>query len=110
MNGGFAKNLLDKVINFNALISKLLYIIQKSTQVCDSKEVSSLVQNSLDLLLPCVVWKPNQLLKEIYEFEHLESLLINTLMFSSNENVRRSLEKTFKTICSDKMVRSMQQQ
>jgi hypothetical protein len=67
---------------------------------CDSSDVSHLVQNSLDLLLPCVVWKPEKLLQEIYKFEHLESLLIRTLMFNSNENVRKSLERTFRVICT----------
>jgi hypothetical protein len=67
----------------------------------DSPEISSLVQNSLDLLLPCVVWKPSLLLKEIYEFENLESLLIRTLMHNSNENVRKSIERTFKIICNE---------
>ncbi|CDW85633.1 ubiquitin carboxyl-terminal hydrolase family protein [Stylonychia lemnae] len=104
MSNGIAKNLLEKVINFNDLISKLLYLIHKSTQFSDSNEASSLVQNCLDLLLPCVVWKPNQLLKEIYEFHHLESLLIRTLMYSSNEQVRKSLERTFKIICSEKII------
>ena len=107
MSGGIAKNLLEKVVNFNGLISKLLLIIHKSTQFCDSTtEISQLVQNSLDLLLPCVVWKPNQLLKEIYEFEHLESLLIRTLMYSNNENVRKSLERTFKIICSEGIIQN----
>lgn len=68
---------------------------------CDSPEVSSLVQNSLDLLLPCIVWRPQLLLKEIYDFENLESLLIRTLMQNSNENVRRSIERTFKIICNE---------
>jgi hypothetical protein len=66
MSNGIAANLLENVINFNGLISKLLYIIYKAVMFSDSSDVSQLVQNSLDLLLPCVVWKPNQLLKEIY--------------------------------------------
>lgn len=68
---------------------------------CDSTEVSSLVQNSLDLLLPCIVWKPHLLLKEIYNFENLESLLIRTLLHNSNEHVRKSIERTFKIICNE---------
>jgi hypothetical protein len=67
------------------------------------------VQNSLDLLLPCVVWMPSLLLKEIYEFEHLESLLIRTLMFNQNENVRKSLEKTFRVICLELDLKSQKQ-
>jgi hypothetical protein len=42
-------------------------------------------------------------LKEIYRFDNLESLLIRTLMHSSNENVRRSIERTFRIICSDNL-------
>lgn len=68
---------------------------------CDSPEVSSLVQNSLDLLLPCIVWRPQQLMKEIYQFENLESLIIRTLMHNSNESVRRSIERTFKIISNE---------
>jgi hypothetical protein len=67
----------------------------------DSPEISSLVQNSLDLLLPCIVWKPSMLLKEIYEFDNLENLLIRTLMQNPNENVRKSIERTFKIICNE---------
>lgn len=100
MNTGLAQNILDKIVNFNELISKLLNIIYKSVMFCDSADASQLVQNSLDLLLPCVVWRPNLLLKEIYEFEHLETLLIRTLMFNPNENVRKSLERTFNVICT----------
>jgi hypothetical protein len=43
MNGSMAQNLLDKVVNFNGLISKLLNIIYKAVMFCDSPEVSSLV-------------------------------------------------------------------
>mmetsp|Transcript_22808 Transcript_22808/g.22029 ORF Transcript_22808/g.22029 Transcript_22808/m.22029 type:complete len:133 (-) Transcript_22808:1665-2063(-) len=93
-------NLLENVINFNELIQKLLHIIYKAVMFCDSQDVSHLIQNSLDLLLPCVVWNPEKLLEEIYRFEHLESLLIRTLMFNSNESVRKSLERTFKVICT----------
>lgn len=99
MQGEIAQSMLEGVVNFNELISKLLNIIYKAVMFCDSTDVSQLVQNSLDLLLPCVVWRPNQLLKEIYEFEHLESLLIRTLMFNQNENVRKSIEHTFRVIC-----------
>jgi hypothetical protein len=69
------------VVNFNGLVSKLLHLIYKAVLFCDSADVvASLVQNSLDLLLPCIVWRPQLLLKEIYSFENLESLLIRTLM------------------------------
>ena len=40
------------------------------------------------------------LLSEIYKFEHLETLLIRTLMYNSNENVRKSLERTFNVLCT----------
>lgn len=40
------------------------------------------------------------LLSEIYKFEYLETLLIRTLMYNSNENVRKSLERTFKVLCT----------
>ena len=101
ISGSIAQNLLFKIVNFNGLTSKILSIIYKAVMFCDSPEVSSLVQNCLDLLLPCIVWRPNQLLKEIYQFENLESLLIRTLMHNQNENVRRSIERTFKIICKD---------
>ena len=43
-------------------------------------------------------------MKEIYEFENLESLLIRTLLKNSNENVRKSIERTFKIICNEDAV------
>lgn len=40
INGPIAQNLIDKVINFNGLIAKLLQIIYKAVMFCDSPEVS----------------------------------------------------------------------
>jgi len=59
MQGELAKNLLEGVVNFNGLTSKLLHIIYRAVMFCDSPDVSQIVQNSWDLLLPCVVWRPN---------------------------------------------------
>jgi hypothetical protein len=43
INGPIAQNILEKVVNFNGLIAKLLNIIYKAVMFCDSPEVSSLV-------------------------------------------------------------------
>jgi hypothetical protein len=81
---GIANNILENVVDFASLIQKLLLIVQTSTCVFNSlKHVSSeqkynikqdkntsnqdpvplLVQNCLDLLLPCILWEPNELME-----------------------------------------------
>jgi hypothetical protein len=64
--------------------------------------MAALIQHSLDLLLPCVIWQPGLLLKEIYEFEGLEPLLIRALLHNSDQNARKAVERTFKIICTQK--------
>jgi hypothetical protein len=65
-----------------------------------SSDFAELLQHSMDLLLPCVVWKPDLLLRQIYEFEHLELILVRALMFNQNESVRSTVERTFRVICT----------
>ena len=53
----------------------------------------------MDLILPCVVWKPDLLLRQIYEFPHLELILVKSLMFNQNDQIRKTVERTFQVIC-----------
>jgi hypothetical protein len=64
-----------------------------------SQDFSELLQHSMDLMLPCIVWKPELLLRQVYEFEHLELTLVRALMFNHNENIRKTVERTFQEIC-----------
>ena len=50
------------------------------------------------------MWQPSLLLKEIYEFEGLEMLLIRALLFNSNEGARKAVERTFRMICTKTVV------
>ena len=58
-----------------------------------------LVQNSLDLLLPCLLWDPQVLMSQLYRYEHFERLLISGLINSKSEKIRKSIEQNFKTLC-----------
>jgi fatty-acid desaturase len=81
---GIANNILENVVDFASLIQKLLLIVQTSTCVFNSLQhvsgeqkynikqdkntsnqdpVPLLVQNCLDLLLPCILWEPNELME-----------------------------------------------
>ena len=77
MKGTLATQILDGVIDFTALMRKLMQIVFAAviTQSVDknpndksigNEELAALIQHSLDLLLPCVMWQPGLLLKEIY--------------------------------------------
>ena len=44
-----------------------------------NEALAELLQHALDLMLPCLIWQPELLLREIYEFEHLEKLLVRAL-------------------------------
>ena len=54
-------------------------------------------------MLPCLIWQPELLLKEIYDFEHLEKLLIRALTHTHDENARKAVERTFRIICTYKL-------
>lgn len=58
-------------------------------------------------MLPCLIWQPELLLREIYEFEHLEQLLVRALTHSKDENARKAVERTFRLICTHKMQKEM---
>ena len=110
MKGTLATQILDGVIDFTALMRKLMQIVFAAviTQSVDknpddksigNEELAALIQHSLDLLLPCVMWQPGLLLKEIYQFPELEQLLIRSLMHNSDQNARKAVERTFRMIC-----------
>jgi len=96
--------LLDQVVDFNDLVRKLLQIVYSAVMFWDNpnnssasagtkdhqanEELAELLQHALDLLLPCVVWQPAMLLKEISAFEGLESLLTRTLLSNTTESTR----------------------
>jgi hypothetical protein len=117
---GIAKNILDNVVDFASLIKKLLVIVETSTCIfknlkdlpVENKQSSKqdkatsnqdpvplLVQNCLDLLLPCILWEPTQLMEQLYKFQHFERLMISGLIKSKNETIRKSIEQTFKVLC-----------
>lgn len=54
--------------------------------------VPQLVQNCLDLLLPCVLWDPKPLLNQLYKFSLFEPLLISGIIQSKSEKIRKGLE------------------
>lgn len=118
---GLAKNILENVVDFASLNKKLLMIVHTAT--CIFKNVGAsvkkddklplkdkntnihetvplLVQNCLDLLLPCLLWDPSINMDQLYNFVHLEQLLIIGLIKSKNEKIRRSIEQTFKVLCN----------
>ena len=70
---GLAAHILDGVVDFTALMRKLMQIVfaavitQSVEKTSGEKsigtdELSALIQHSLDLLLPCVMWQPGLLL------------------------------------------------
>lgn len=71
-----------------------------------NEALSELLQHALDLMLPCLIWQPELLLKEIYDFEHLEKLLVRALTQCSDESARRAVERTFRLICTHKLQRN----
>jgi hypothetical protein len=113
-----AVNLLDNVVDFASLIQKLLVITH--TALCvfrDTKDptykaepiksvlagsrqqgsesqdpIPPLVQNCMDLLLPCILWEPRVLMKHLYGFADFEQLLIDGLMRNPNERIRKSID------------------
>ena len=54
-------------------------------------------------MLPCLIWQPDLLLKEIYDFEHLEKLLVRALTVTQDEATRKAVERTFKLICTHRL-------
>lgn len=128
-SNGIAQLLLDQVIDFQGLMRKLLHIIytavihqeeesgkaaaeaanKSASDAATSFEhqaneaLSELLQHALDLMLPCLIWQPELLLKEIYDFESLEKLLIRALTQTQDETARKAVERTFKTICTHKL-------
>jgi hypothetical protein len=121
---GIAKTILSSV-DFGSFVRKLLQIVQASTCVFSKlnlnesaapaqqptalgkpdqssggeDSVPQLVQNSLDLLLPCLLWDPQILMGQLYQYEHFEKLLIQGLIHNKSEKIRKSIEQTFKTLC-----------
>jgi hypothetical protein len=65
--GDLACKLLEQVVDFEDLISKLLQIVYSTILHWGGDNASSdfaeLLQHSMDLVLPCVVWKPDLLLR-----------------------------------------------
>ena len=126
---GIAQQLLDNVIDFSELMRKLLQIIYTSVlyqeeagsklqaqqaeagslEHTTNEALSELLQHALDLMLPCLIWQPELLLKEIYDFEHLEKLLIRALTQTQDENARKAIERTFKIICTYKLQQPVNQ-
>ena len=68
--------------------------------------LSELLQHALDLMLPCLNWQPELLLKEIFDFEHLERLLVKALTLTRDEGARKAVERTFRLICTYKLKRN----
>lgn len=121
---GIAKTILASV-DFGSFVRKLLQIVQASTCVFSKLDLSEeapaaqggpaqakpdqgnlqqdsvplLVQNSLDLLLPCLLWDPQVLMSQLYKYEHFERLLISGLINSKSEKIRKSIEQNFRTLC-----------
>jgi len=75
-------------------------IKQQDKNTSNQDPVPLLVQNCLDLLLPCILWEPNELMEQLYRFRQLEELLVSGLIKSKNEKIRKSIEQTFKVLCN----------
>jgi hypothetical protein len=100
---GRAANVLEHVVDFQDLISKLLHIVYSIVVHWGgenaSQDFTELFQHCMDLILPCVVWKPELLLRQLYEFPHLELIIVKSLMFNQNDQIRKTVERTFQVIC-----------
>jgi len=111
-----ATGLIDKVVDFQELVKKLLHVVlfavlhwpdETATQPMpsesdQSEQLSHLVQLAVDLILPCVVWQPDLLLKEVHDFQALETLLVRGLLHTPNEPTRKAIERAFRLICTNK--------
>ncbi|MFO0116622.1 MAG: hypothetical protein ACK521_03070 [bacterium] len=57
------------------------------------------MQHAIDLLLPCIVWQPDLLLREVMDYSGLETLL-RALLQNPHEGTRKTMERAFRIICT----------
>ena len=96
MSGGLAQHLLD-LVNFEDFVNKLLDIIFQTQKLGQYKEI---IINSLDLLIPLVIYRPT-LISLIQDREALEELLAETLIQSEDETIRLAFEATISNLCDN---------
>ena len=102
LKGPIASELLAKV-DFRDLVHKILALVHRAVtleEMAGDKDMRRLVETALDLLLPCVIAKSDELVPVLYDYKDFEGLLVRTLMFSGSETIRKTMEHTFRVICT----------
>ena len=102
MTGDASCCILESV-NLDKLVVKLLSIIYYAVRVSEynDKNISLLIDSCFDLLLPCIVNSPDELIPIMYGFNNFESFIVSTLRFKGNESVRKTVSNSFKLICNN---------
>lgn len=105
--GNVSSNLMQNV-KFEKLIVKLLNIIHYAVRVNDlsDKNINILIDSCFDLVLPCIINNPDDLIPVMYGFNNFENFIISTLRFKGEESVRKTVSSTFKLICNNYQVNS----
>ena len=96
MSGGLAQHLLE-LVNFEEFVNKLLDIIFQTQKLGQYKEI---IVNSLDLLIPLVIYRPT-LISLLQQRENLEELIAETLILSDDESIRLAFEATISNLCDN---------
>jgi len=96
VSGGLAQHLLE-LVNFEEFVNKLLDIIFQTQKLGQYKEI---IVNSLDLLIPLVIYRPT-LISLLQNRENLEELIAETLIMSDDESIRLAFEATISNLCDN---------
>jgi len=77
-----------------------LSIVYYAVRVTDytDKNISVMIDSCFDLLLPCIINSPDELIPILYGFNNFESFIVSSLRFKGNETVRKTVFNTFKLI------------
>lgn len=99
VTGGVEDQILNTV-KFEKLCTKLLQIVYYAVRTIDQgdKSITMLIDSCLDLVLPCVVANPDELIPVLYSFHNFEGFIVSALRYKGDENIRKNVSNTFKAI------------
>lgn len=83
----------------------IIYYAVRTNDLSD-KNINLLIDSCFDMMLPCVISNPDDLVPAMYKFNNFENFVVYALKFKGEESVRKTVSNTFRLICNNYYVNS----
>ena len=72
----------------------------------NDKNINILIELCFDLILPCIIWRPDVLIPIFYKFHNIENFIVSSLKFKGDEWIRKTVAHVFRLICHNYQINS----